>query len=94
MAKITAYYAAANGCALESEFANSLFKLLHRQIWKLHGQRSKAGKSIGFPRAQLGQTFVVDAADGFCCIAVLSIPKRVDAEHLHVNAHAVHGGQA
>ena len=41
--------------------------------------------------AQLGKTLVVQAANSRGSIAIFFVPERIDAEHLQVDAHAVHG---
>ena len=87
-------HAAADGRALQAVTFDAFFQLLHRQVGELHGQRCERGQAFGVPGADLGQAFVVDAADGFGRVAVLLVPVGVDAQHLQVDAHAVHRVEA
>ena len=94
VAEVIAGHAAAYGRAFQAMFADGVIEHLHGQVGKLHRQRSKGRQTLRVIGAQLGEAFVVDAANRLGGLAVLFVPKGIDAQHLQVDAHAVHGFEA
>src|SRR5262249_50438627 len=67
-----------------------LFELLDREVGELQREGGKGREAVGVLRAELGELFVLDLDDLGHHVALGAIPRRVDAEHLHIDAELVH----
>src|SRR5207245_2370496 len=76
----------ADGGAAEAELLHALDELLHRQVGELERDRREGNETIGILRAEPGERFVLDLDHLGDDVAFGPIPRRVDAERLHVDA--------
>ena len=82
--------ARADGGAAQPELLHTVHELLHREIGKLQRNRREGHEAIRVFSAELGEPVVLHADHLGHDIALRSIPPRVDAERLHVDALAIH----
>ena len=81
---------APDGGAAEPEPLHPVHELLHGQVRILQGHRGKGHEAIRVRRAELGEPFVLDPDHLGRQVALRPVPRRVDAERLHVDALRVH----
>src|SRR4051812_31938906 len=88
--KILSQHAAADRRAPQALLLDRGFQLLNREIGKLKREGSESAEPLRPRRTEFSQLFVLKLDDRGCRIAVLSVPERIDRQHLHIDRHGVH----
>src|SRR5262244_847598 len=82
--------ARAHGGAAQAELLHAFLELLHREVRELERDRGERDEALRVLRAEAGERLVLDLDHLLDDIALGPIPRRVNAERLHVDALRVH----